>query len=383
MNNFSKWLVRVAFTAACFVTVYLILQVTQEVLPILHLSVSVVHIILSLYLHLYPLRWSSRTENWLIAIASLQSGLLGLTLIQMPLESALLFGVTGVFYVLFSLIHFSSHLKYRDALAYIVFFLLVSIALKVVFFKGLAIGFYDAVPYFDEALAVGMLILFVATAFRYRFDSSAAKGVLLEKEQTINWFSTLVNLVSHNLRSPLASILGNTQILQAKHPSIKEDKELKRIITSVDTANGIIDRLLKASFVTDQAERIALKKSILKAYPTVVISGEPTGSFTYEQSVCIHLAMEVFLDNALKYTSGKVTVTFNKRTIVIQDLGPGLPNDAIENFASVKNHSVGTLHGIGVPFASRLLQSIGYQVKAENTYPGLRITISPEVPGLG
>lgn len=378
MNNYSKWLVRVAFVAACVITVYLLLQVALEVLPVLHLGISVLHIVFSLYLQLNPLKWSNRSENSLIAIAALQSGLLGLSLVQMPLESSLLFGVTGVFYVLFSLVHFSSHVKYRDALAYIVFFLLIGIAVKVIFFKSLAVRFYDAVPYFDEALAAGMLVLFVATAFRYRFESSAVQGLLIEKEQTIDWFSTLVNLVSHNLRSPLASILGNTQILAAKHPRIKNSVELERITSSVYASNNIIERLLKASFVSDQSEEIDLKKSIAKTYPSVETLGTPLSSYTYEQSVCLHLAIEVFVDNALKYSSGKVTIAFNRKVIVIQDLGPGLPNDAIENFASIKNHSVGTLHGIGVPFASRLLESIDYVVKAENTFPGLRITMFPK-----
>lgn len=378
MNTIGKWSIRIAFAAACSVAFYFLYVLSEIVLPAIHLSVSIGHIFLSLYLHLYPSRWHKRTENAIIIVAVVQSSLLAVTIILLPLQSAVLFGVAGVFYVIFSLIHFSSIHKYRDALAYLVFLLLLSISLKVLFFQDTAVNFYGRVLFFEESLSLSMLVLFTASAFRYRYNNDEASGLLLEKEQTIDWFSTLVNLVSHNLRSPLASVLGNTQILAAKHPEIKNSVELERITSSVFTSNNIIDRLLKASFVTDQSDKIDLKKSIAKTYPSVEIIGTPIYSYTYEQSVCLHLAIEVFVDNALKYSTGKVAVDFRKDRILVQDLGPGIPEAAVENFASVKNHSVGTLHGIGVPFASRLLESIGYVIIAENTFPGLRITMLPK-----
>ena len=195
---------------------------------------------------------------------------------------------------------------------------------------------------------------------------------------TIHWFSTLINLMSHNLRTPLANIKGNIDILSHRDRKIAGYKEIERIHTSLDVSVGILDRLLKASFVNDQSSMLDLNASITQSYPSIRVKGKASQDLTYEQSVCLHLAIEVFVDNALKYSSGKVTIAFNRKVIVIQDLGPGLPNDAIENFASIKNHSVGTLHGIGVPFASRLLESIDYVVKAENTFPGLRITMFPK-----
>ena len=62
-----------------------------------------------------------------------------------------------------------------------------------------------------------------------------------KQESTINWFSTLVNLVSHNLRSPLANILGNAQILELKYPSTDEQGEVFQIVNSVRTADKIIN----------------------------------------------------------------------------------------------------------------------------------------------
>ena len=52
-----------------------------------------------------------------------------------------------------------------------------------------------------------------------------------------------------------------------------------------------------------------------------------------------------------------------------------MSKDEIEAFGRLNKAAFGTLHGIGVPFAQRILDIVDYRVKAENCDPGLLVTI--------
>ena len=196
-----------------------------------------------------------------------------------------------------------------------------------------------------------------------------------ESERTVEWFSTLINLVSHNLKSPLAAISVNAQLLEMKGANGSDFKELKRIVTAVETSNEIIHRLLKASFVTDSMSNEGINSSLQKTYPGLQIEGNLDLDLKYEESISIHLALEVFLDNSFKYSPKGVRIMSDNGSIIIRDYGPGLTNDQLNSFGEVNENSSTSLHGIGIPFALKLLNSINYQVAPQNLKDGLMITI--------
>ena len=197
----------------------------------------------------------------------------------------------------------------------------------------------------------------------------------VESERTVEWFSTLINLVSHNLKSPLAAISVNAQLLEMKGANGSDFKELKRIVTAVETSNEIIHRLLKASFVTDGMTNEGINSSLQKTYPGLQIEGNLDLDLKYEESISIHLALEVFLDNSFKYSPKGVRISSDNGSIIIRDYGPGLTNDQLNSFGEVSENSSTSLHGIGIPFALKLLNSINYQVAPQNLKDGLMITI--------
>lgn len=206
--------------------------------------------------------------------------------------------------------------------------------------------------------------------------------ILEEKKQqegTIDWFSTLVNLMSHNLRTPLATILSNAELLQARHPSVYKSSEIDRITDSVESLDRITSRLLKATFVTDKLSESTLEESLRKTYPKLEITGSII-SDSYNEAVSLHLALEVFLDNAFRFSPDKVKLELGSSQITLRDYGPGLSEEQLQSFGRLKGNTLGTLHGLGIPFALRVLESIGYGVKATNTYLGLQIELGK---GLG
>lgn len=233
------------------------------------------------------------------------------------------------------------------------------------------------VPHFalialGTSTSVGLVGIFMSVKEALNQDVTIEKG-----KATLDWFSTLINLVSHNLRTPMASIQGNLDILALKHAEIKDSVEFSRLENAIDVSVGTLNRLLKASFLTETSEEKDIKSTILKTYPTVQVTGTLQGKLSYSEQVSIQLALEVFIDNALSYGEGSVRVIIKDQTISVQDEGPGIDEKLLRSFGSLKHNSVGTLHGIGVPFASRLLSSVGYSINAQNTYPGFLVRIHP------
>ena len=241
-------------------------------------------------------------------------------------------------------------------------------------YVGGGVNYFADNEYFSVvAMLVGSLLAFLGILISH-LDHQERDKASKEKDQSINWFSTLVNLVSHNLRSPLATILGSAQVIQAKYPSVYQSQELQRIQDSVETSNQILNRLLKASFVTDRLSDSTLEDSLMQRYPSLKIKGS-LDSLSYEQSVSIHLCLEVFLDNAFRYSPERVEITMKGTRLEIRDYGPGLTKEQLESFGRLNGNTLGTLHGIGIPFALRILESIGFGVNAKNCNPGLLVGI--------
>ncbi len=175
----------------------------------------------------------------------------------------------------------------------------ISLFLTVFLLGYLLIFPFDTMDYLypNKAFpALTLICTIILMLYAFLVDEHKQKETIENLEQqdsTINWFSTLVNLVSHNLRSPLANILSNTQLIEAKYASVKDGEEIHRITSSVKTSTQIIDRLLKGTFVADRNSRVNLKESLTLTYPQLHVIGVPK-EMAYEESVSIYLSLGFF-----------------------------------------------------------------------------------------
>ena len=309
-----------------------------------------------------------------IEIAALTAlSVITIALVILGDQSTIAAGFANLWFYLFLI---SSKRKETGSLAYLLalgFFVLILIALTSRSFYSLNLVsvFVDQGIIITVApLILGMIGIYMSTE-----QIQKEQQDYVESERTVEWFSTLINLVSHNLKSPLAAISVNAQLLEMKGANGSDFKELKRIVTAVETSNEIIHRLLKASFVTDSMSNEGINSSLQKTYPGLQIEGNLDLDLKYEESISIHLALEVFLDNAFKYSPKGVRISSDNGSIIIRDYGPGLTNDQLNSFGEVNENSSTSLHGIGIPFALKLLNSINYQVAPQNLKDGLMITI--------
>ena len=161
------------------------------------------------------------------------------------------------------------------------------------------------------------------------------------------------------------------------------ETELDRIEKAADNAEEIVNRLLRISAVQSQAtwQSSSLTERLRKTYPSIQIKdANPNQRFNPKTRIALQLAMECFIDNAIAYGQPPITVEIDTRGYIkICDCGKGLSPEQLENYG--KDNPLldlsKPLHGVGVSFSIKILQSIGWTVSANNTAQGFEISLRP------
>ena len=204
-----------------------------------------------------------------------------------------------------------------------------------------------------------------------------------------------VSLVSHDLRSPIASILGILGLM-TNLPEIKQSPKSTdltlRASNSAKRLLRMIDILLDIGRL--QTGRMMLAKERIK--PAQIIDQQIEGILALANSKGIVLEnkipaeMEIFADqnlfnqlilnllsNAVKFLRGgdKVTI-YQPRdlpgAIVVQDTGPGVDSDLLPHLldSSVKTSTTGTSGergtGLGLPYCREIIEAHGGSIRVES-----------------
>ena len=158
--------------------------------------------------------------------------------------------------------------------------------------------------------------------------------------------------VAHEIRSPLTSLIGNTEVTLRRKRTTEEYEELLRnnlvdmvrlsriidnilFLTKVD--NNILE-LRKQHFDLNQFLRNIMDRFRFKAERSVVTLSEQCGEQPIELFGDMNLLEQAFsnlIDNAIKYTprGGRVSIVSTKDEslirVTISDTGVGIPEDEI------------------------------------------------------
>lgn len=155
-----------------------------------------------------------------------------------------------------------------------------------------------------------------------------------------------INQVTHELKSPLASIQLHLETIQMRQPSPEQlDQFLKLMQTDSDRLNGLINNLLTAGRVEHKGSKLNLQKENLSAFVEqyLIIKRDEfpeQGSLTWDitpdlfvrfEAESIETVLRNLLENALLYVSEApvVTVTLKQEGNVahlnFSDQGHGIP----------------------------------------------------------
>jgi signal transduction histidine kinase len=220
--------------------------------------------------------------------------------------------------------------------------------------------------------------------------------------------SELISIVSHEVRTPLASILGFARLLLERDLSPDEQRAYLRIIDDEATrlaalVSDFLDiRLLEdrrfplranqldiRPIVVDQAERMLARHPDHKL--EVAVGDEPVLVVGDEQrltQVVINL-----LSNAQKFSpsDGRIRVGVDPTPtgvrVFVEDEGPGIPpehaDEVFEPFFRGDAAAAGIAGaGIGLALCRRIIEAHGGRIGFENLRPGARFWFELPLDGL-
>ncbi|NBV43274.1 hypothetical protein EBR96_10995, partial [bacterium] len=176
---------------------------------------------------------------------------------------------------------------------------------------------------------------------KQRLEIKAAQAQRLEESEKL--YGLILNCISHELKTPLTSILGNLDLLRQSPKSSEEAIQevenaalrLRRIIENILDISKLNSghAALNEEWVDLQEIVTMVTAHLAKIYDISVVSVEIPPEFPYiwGDSVLIERIIENLLVNALQYSPPNAPVritgeqTESMLTITVRDQGPGIP----------------------------------------------------------
>lgn len=200
-------------------------------------------------------------------------------------------------------------------------------------------------------------------------------------------------MVTHDLKSPLAAIVGYTKLLlhpKADFPKEEQTDFLTSILGSVKILQFLIDNILESArlesgkllYQFENFELETLMKEIEIMFTPLVggkkitlrLEGSPL--WVYGDREKIREVLNNLVSNAVKFTAegGTVSILFRREDdhvlIRVSDTGKGIPSEELpklfRKFVQVKGEKKGT--GLGLYIVKKLLADHGREITAESVY---------------
>lgn len=226
---------------------------------------------------------------------------------------------------------------------------------------SLALSFYLMIP------------LRLYSENRKRFELEKQNKMLLEVEEMKTNF---LQLVTHDLKTPVARIQGLTESLRRAlndKLTTKDHEMMNHILLANEDLNNFISSLLELTKIDNQGVRVQLQardinqllESILMKHRfsaqaksiQIVTHFEPMFPIKFDSNL-IGKVLNNLIDNAIKYSPSGTQVTIETREVdsfvevTIQDQGIGIPEEELPNlfsrFYRVKNDTTQKVKGTGL-----------------------------------
>jgi two-component system sensor histidine kinase KdpD len=248
---------------------------------------------------------------------------------------------------------------------------------------------------FDQEVLLETFINQVALVIeRELLDEAAEQTAMLRESERL--YATLLNSISHELRTPIAAITGASSSLLDPQTGANEHarEELTQSIqVAAHRLNRLVENLLDMSRL--ESGRLHLKRDWCDVSDiigvavrrlehcfderTLTIEVAPQLPLVQVDFVLIEQALVNVLDNACSYTPEGTPITIMARQhehwveIVVADQGPGIPTAEIERIFDKFYRVPGTATGgtgLGLSISRGLVAAHGGTLTAENLVDG-------------
>ena len=317
------------------------------------------------------LSWSLLTVDWFFFESKDVAVLSDFSIVTLGIE-LLLYGV----YHKFNSIHI------------IIFLVNLAATTLLRVFPNLGVGFVTVNAQASEFFKVEAVLCWILFA-------GLASFILINREKIsanhkadkeAQWYGNLFSLISHNIRTPLATIMQTVDIIKLRSKADElyfNEQLLERIDQSSHRATKLVNELLnKSTLVKLQAEEQTNMELFLNNWTkennhsifTPAAWMRETTMSRHEQ-LSFYITLDVLLNNSLQAGSDNVHIcSYDEGHLTIIDNGAGMSEEMISNYgkpvAGSKNGA-----GLGTFFAKEILANSGWIIEAQQVEQGARIDL--------
>lgn len=245
------------------------------------------------------------------------------------------------------------------------------------------------------------VIAFINTVLTFKIRKEEAKSRdKEEKEQAIKLYNTLINSLSHELRTPIATILGAVDTLkenknisensqaellsQIDQASIRLNNQVSNLLNMSRLDTGLLKLNLQWSDIGELINHAIQKFTDQNTHEILVVNNEALPICKVDEGL-LEQVLQNLIANALLYTPEKSIIKIeanfinNVLELVVEDNGPGVPLQHLEKlfnkFYRLPNTKTGGT-GLGLSITKGFVEAHNGQISVENIEPnGLRFNI--------
>ncbi len=208
--------------------------------------------------------------------------------------------------------------------------------------------------------------------------SASFNRYLQDIEGLIKRERSLVTMASHELRTPIAVILGATEILERRQRLHQDDrKTLQRIISSTETMSENVQALLALVRQTHSAPKrepfplgplvTEVMEELATLDPTAqqriqLLSASTNTTLTADRTM-VRILLHNLIGNALNHNQGSVAVSYAEHFLEIRDEGLKHPSAPANNLKVTDSKSS---VGLGLYIVTLVCDYLGWQFSLES-----------------
>jgi two-component system sensor histidine kinase KdpD len=250
-------------------------------------------------------------------------------------------------------------------------------------------------PTFDQEVLLETFINQVALVIeRELLDEAAEQSAMLRESERL--YTTLLNSISHELRTPIATVIGAASSLldpSTNSQPAARSQLTKDIQSAANRLNRLVENLLDMSRL--ESGRLRLKRDWCDVSEIIGVAVQRVDDCTNTHPFTINLAPELpliqvdfmlieqalvnLIDNACNYTPAGTPISIDAHQhgklleIIIRDHGPGIPQAQLERIFDKFYRLPGTATGgtgLGLSISRGLIEVHGGTLAAENAPDG-------------
>ena len=216
-----------------------------------------------------------------------------------------------------------------------------------------------------------------------------------EKENTIKLYNTLLNSLSHELRTPISTIIGAVDTLKVSGDKLSANQQIQ-LLTQIDVAgvrlNTQVENLLNMSRletglltlklqwcdINELINTVIQKSDNFITDKQIVFIPDETLPICKIDSGIIEQVLENIISNATQYTPPKTiikieaSVNNNHLNIIISDNGNGIDKELLSQifhkFYRIANNKTGGI-GLGLSISKGFVEAHKGAITAKNMVP--------------